>query len=130
MQDDEQAIRDLVMNWQSAAAAGDLARLLTMMAEDVVFLTLGQPPMRGRDAFAKNFRAAVEHFRIESSCQILEVRIVADWAYCWNQLSVTLTPRQAGPTQRRTGYTLTILRKEPNNAWVLFRDANLLSPEP
>jgi len=129
MQDDEKAIRDLVMTWQSAAAAGDLPRLLTMMAEDVVFLTPGQPPMRGRDAFATNFRTAVERFRIESSCQILETRIAADWAYCWNQLSVTLTPRQTGPPRRRTGYTLTILRKEPN-AWVLFRDANLLEPEP
>src|SRR5439155_11128188 len=75
MQDDEKAIRDLVMTWQSAAAAGDLPRLLTMMAEDVVFLTPGQPPMRGRDAFATNFRTAVENFRIESSCQIQEIRI-------------------------------------------------------
>ena len=30
---------------------------------------------------------------------------------------------------RRSGYTLTLLRKEPDGRWVLFRDANLLTPE-
>jgi ketosteroid isomerase-like protein len=29
----------------------------------------------------------------------------------------------------RSGYTLTILRKNPNGAWVIARDANLLAPE-
>ena len=37
MQNDEQSIRDLVAKWQSATAAGDLSRILPLMAEDVVF---------------------------------------------------------------------------------------------
>jgi len=130
MRDDEQTIRDLMTTWQRATAAGDLPQLLSLMAEDVVFLVPGQPPMRGRDAFAAGFQAALQHYRIDSSCAVEEIQIVADWAYCWNHLSVTVTPLQEGSPRRRTGYTLTILRKEPDGTWVVARDANMLAAEP
>ncbi len=130
MRDDKQLIRDLIAIWQRATAAGDLPQLLSLMAEDVVFLLPGQPPMRGRDAFAAGFQAALQHYRIDSSSEIQEIEIAGDWAYCWNHLSVTVTPRQTGLPQRRTGYTLTILRKKPDGSWVLARDANMLTAEP
>ena len=48
MANDEQGIRDLIDNWLRATAKGDIAGLMTMMADDVIFLTPGQAPM-GRD---------------------------------------------------------------------------------
>src|SRR5258706_9439230 len=118
MQDDGQAIRDLIAKWHAATAAGDLAQLLSLMADDVVFLQPGQPPMR-KDDFAASFQTALQHIRIESSSAIQELQIAADWAYCWNLLSVTVTPIQAGAPVRRSGYTLTIFRKQADGAWVL-----------
>ena len=56
---DEQAIRDVISNWLRATAAGDVDAILPLMAEDVVFLRPGQPPMRGREAFAAGLRAAL-----------------------------------------------------------------------
>jgi hypothetical protein len=52
MDRDEQAIRDLVAAWMSASAAGDHERVLGLMADDVVFLVPGRPPIRGKAAFA------------------------------------------------------------------------------
>jgi len=52
MDRDEQAIRSLVATWLEGTAAGDLPRVLELVAEDVVFLGPGRPPMRGRDGFA------------------------------------------------------------------------------
>ena len=130
MRDDKQLIRDLIATWQRATAAGDLSQLLRLMVEDVVFLLPGQPPMRGRDAFAAGFQTALQHYYIDSSSEIQEIEIAGDWAYCWNHLSVTVTPLQTGSPKRRTGYTLTILRKKPNGTWVVARDANMLTTEP
>jgi ketosteroid isomerase-like protein len=50
LQDDEQSTRDLFTTSKSAAAIGDLTRLLTLMAEDVVFLELAYsgPPSPNR----------------------------------------------------------------------------------
>jgi len=126
---DEQAIRDLVTNWLRATIAGDLPRLLALMAEDVVFLAPGQPPLRGKEAFATAFNAALQRVRIDASSEIQEVRVEGGMAYCWNQFVVTTTPLNGGPAQRRKGYTLTILRKTRLGNWVLTRDANMLAAE-
>lgn len=127
---DEQTIRDLIANWQEATRAGDLPLLLSLTAEDVVFLTPGQPPMRGRDAFAAAVETALQHFHIESRAQIEEIQIAADLAYCWSYLSVTLKPLPNGSPERRAGYALTILRRQPDGSWVVSRDANMLIAEP
>ena len=52
-----------------------------------------------------------------------------DLAYCWNRLSVTVTPLPSGAPMRRSGYTLSVLRKKADGRWVLFRDANLLTTD-
>jgi len=130
MPNDEQLIRDLVATWMRATAEGDLSQILKLMAEDAVFLTPGQPPMRGRDAFAAGFSKALQQFRIESTSDIQEIRIVGDWAYCWNHLLVTMTPNDGERSpMRRSGYTLTVFRKNSDGDWVLYRDANLLATE-
>jgi len=46
-----------------------------------------------------------------------------------SHLSVIVTPLQGGAPMRRSGYTLTIFRREADGRWFLFRDANLLTPE-
>ncbi len=127
---DEQAIRDLVAEWHRATAVGDVSSLLNLMADDVVFLTPGQPPMRGRDAFGLAFEAAVKSMRIESTGEIQEVVVAGDCAYCWTQLSVAIIPRSSGVAMARSGPALTIFRKMANGAWVLARDANMLTVTP
>jgi uncharacterized protein (TIGR02246 family) len=123
---DEQAIRDLVARWHQATKAGDLAQILPLMAEDVIFLAPGQPPLRGKEAFAAGFQAAFQKAGIESKGDVKEVRVSGDLAYCWTHLSVTMIPRDSGDAVHRTGPALTILRKDADGRWVLFRDANML----
>ena len=41
MSSDEQEIRNLVATWMAATKAGDIERVLSLMAEDVVFLLPG-----------------------------------------------------------------------------------------
>ena len=73
------------------------------------------------------FRSALGQVRIEGKPNIQEIQVAGDYAFCWNQLSVTVTPLQGGPAQRRAGPTLSVFRKEPDGRWILFRDANMLS---
>jgi uncharacterized protein (TIGR02246 family) len=126
---DEQQIRDLVATWLRATTAGDLQTVLGLMAEDVVFLLPDQPPMRGREAFAAASRAMQGKFRIEGKSDIQEIQISGDLAYCWNRLSVSVSPVPSGTPVRRSGYTLTILRKQPAGNWVVTRDANMVIAE-
>jgi uncharacterized protein (TIGR02246 family) len=120
-------IREFIEEWHRATIAEDIARLRDLMAEDVVFLTAGQPPMQGRDAFAKAFAQALEHFRIEPSGTIRDITINGKMACCWSELTVKLTPRNGGEPRVRKGHTLTVLRQRSSGEWILIRDANLLA---
>ncbi len=122
---DEEAIRRVVTTWHEATAAGEIDRILPLMADDVVFLVAGGPPMRGRQQFADGLAALLKEHTIQSSGEIQELRVSGDMAYCWTLLSVTVTSRQGTPA-RRTGYALSVFRKQPGGAWVLSRDANML----
>ncbi len=56
MQSDEQEIRQLVSTWMAASKAGDVETVLSLMADDVIFLMPGQEVM-GKADFAAAARA-------------------------------------------------------------------------
>ena len=125
-QHDEQAIRELVQAWMDATRAGDTATVLSLMADDVVFLVPGREPF-GKAAFEQGSRAQ-SHVRIDPVSDIQEIRVAGDWAWMRNRLRVTMTSPGGKPVVR-SGYTLTILRKDASGRWVVARDANLLTVE-
>ncbi len=123
---DEQAIHDLVGKWLEASGAGDTETVLSLMADDVVFLVPGREPF-GKEAFAAAARS-MQGVRLEGKSEIRELEVLGDWAYLRAYLRVAITP-PGGNTVQRSGYTLSILRKAPDGRWLLARDANLLSEE-
>jgi uncharacterized protein (TIGR02246 family) len=124
MSPDERAIRDLVDNWMKASRAGDIATVLSLMSDDAIFMVPGREPF-GKQTFAANSRS-MDGVRLEGVADIRELKVVGDWAYLRNYIEIAITPPDS-ETVRRSGYTLTILRKEPDGKWLLARDANLVS---
>lgn len=124
MSSDERAIRDLIATWLSASAAGDIAKVLSLMSEDVIFLVAGRS--FGKEEFEASQGVLASH-RLETSSEVKEVVISRDLAYARTDLTVTMTPLAGGPSQRRSGPTLSIFRRGPDGRWVLVRDANLLA---
>jgi len=120
---DDRAIREVHSTWIDAVNAGDLGRLLPWMADDVVFLTPGGEPF-GKAEFENGMRG--RSFQVEGGSDIEELQVAGTWAWMRTHINVTMTPPDGQPLHR-AGYTLTILRKEPDGRWVVARDANLLS---
>jgi uncharacterized protein (TIGR02246 family) len=123
---DEQSIRDLVARWHAATAAGDVATVLQLMADDVVFLVAGQPPMKGRGAFEQRLRGLLQSHRIVSTGDIQEVQVSGNLAYCWSIVTVRIAPLSGGNPVVHSGSAISVLRKEASGEWVVARDANLL----
>ena len=126
MTSDEQQIRELVATWMRATKEGEVDTVLSLMADDVVFLVPGREPF-GKEAFAAAARS-MQGVRLEGKSEIRELKVLGDWAYLRAYLRVAITP-PGGNTVQRSGYTLSILRKAPDGRWLLARDANLLSEE-
>ena len=131
MQNDEREIRHLVATWMTATKAGDVETVLSLMAEDVVFLIPGRPPMIGKAAFAAASQAQSNQGapQFDGASEIQEIKVLGEWAFIWTKLSVTMTPPGGAPPMMRTGHTLSILKKEKGK-WLLARDANMLAPVP
>jgi uncharacterized protein (TIGR02246 family) len=124
---DQQAIADLVAKWQSATSAGDVDAVLRLMAPDVAFLSTGNPPMRGRDAFGAALRSVLQLRRIESTGEVVEIRVSGDMAFCWADLTVRMIPLVGGEPVVHSGSALSVLHKQSNGDWVVVRDANMLT---
>jgi uncharacterized protein (TIGR02246 family) len=119
---DEQAIRKLIDDWMQASAQGDLDRVLSMMSDDVVFMTAGREPF-GKKEFAAQSQG-MKDIRIEGVAKPVEIKVLGDWAYLRNHIDLTMTPK-GGQPMKRSGYTLTILQRQ-SGRWVITRDANLM----
>ena len=123
MSDDERAIRAMVDAWLAASRSGDIQSVLDLMTEDVVFLVPGRAPF-GKAAYAQA-AAGMQGMKIEGTSFIEELTINGNWAFMRTTLDLAFTPAGATSAIRRTGNTLTILRKEGDGRWRLARDANL-----
>jgi uncharacterized protein (TIGR02246 family) len=124
MNEDERAIGDVVNTWMEASRAGDVETILGLMTDDVLFMTPSREPFGKED-----FRATSESMRdvrMDGRAEVREIEVLGDWAWIRNHIDLTLTPPEGEPL-RRSGYTLTILRKGDDGRWRLFRDANLVT---
>jgi len=126
MPNDEEAIRKLVETWLAANKKDDIATMLNLLAEDVIFMVPGKEPF-GKKEF-EIARQEMIDVKMEGKSDIQEIKVLGDWAWMRNFLRVTFTPVK-GSTTVHSGYILTILRKNPNGNWVIARDANLLMAE-
>lgn len=125
--EDEHRIRELVATWMREASAGNTSAVLDLMTDDVVFLRPGHPPMRKAE-FAKGAEAqeSGKAPTFDGTSEIEEIQVMGDWAFMWTQLEVVAKPPIGGTPTKRSGHTLTILRKE-GGRWKIARDANMLS---
>ena len=121
----EQALRDLGQLWATASERGDVATLLSLVADDVVFIVPGQKPF-GKEAFAESIRHTRAD-RIQIQSELLELTVLGDWAWMRSHLDVTATAAD-GDHDHRIGDVLRILRKTSEGRWVITRDTSLLMP--
>jgi uncharacterized protein (TIGR02246 family) len=124
---EEQAIHRLEATWIAAVNAGDAQTLLSLMADDVVFLGPGQAPF-GREGFGPNFLAAHERAVVHCVSELDEVAVAGAVAFSRSRDSVTVTPRDGSPASRFVGHRLTIYRRQPDGRWLLGHNAHTLTP--
>ena len=124
MTEDERAIREVVDRWMEASRRGDTAAVLELMTDDVVFMTPGREPFGKQE-----FRATADAMRdveMDGRAEVREIEVIGDRAWIRNRIDLTLMPAGGEPL-RRSGYTLTVLKKCEDGRWRLFRDANLVT---
>jgi len=121
--EDEQAIRALIDTWMAATKAGDVATVLDLMTDDIVFMVPGREPF-GKEEFAAISRSQ-QGLQIEGKAEVRELQVLGDWAFARTFLKIAIRAPNSNRLER-SGYTLSVYRKT-SGRWRLARDANLLS---
>lgn len=125
-QSEEQQIRAAIDTWLKASREGDLATVMNLMTDDVVFLTPGNPPMR-REDFESRSKSMTGKVLIEGKPEVQEITVMGDTAICWNYLEITVTPLEGGAAPvKRAGNILSVFRRGSDGQWRIWRDANML----
>ena len=125
-QDDKQAIRNAVNRWLEASKQGDVKTLLSLLADDVIFITPEREPF-GKEAFASG-SDEMKGMKMEPDIDIKEIEVAGDWAWMRSFLKVTFTPT-GGNATKHSGHILTIFQKQPDGHWVIKRDANFVKAQ-
>ncbi len=127
MTSDEQAIRTVIEKWVRASATGDANTMLTLLADDMVFIVPGQPPF-GKKEFKAAWDGPMKGAMVAADAGVEEVLISGDFACTRTRLAVSITTPD-GNTSRAKGYAMTLFRKQSDGRWLFARDANLLAAE-
>jgi len=106
------------------AGAGNTVAVLELMTDDVLFMVPGREPF-GKEEFRQNSEM-MRDLRVDGVADIREIEVLGDRAWIRNHVDITIT-QPDGEALRRSGFTLTILRKGDDGRWRLYRDANLVS---
>ena len=116
----------MVHTWLEASKRGDSATLLTLLADDVVFITPAREPF-GKEAFAGH-EDEMKDVKMEADIDIKEIEVAGPWAWMRSFLKVSFTPKDGNPS-KMSGHILTVLQKQPDGRWVIKRDANFVQPD-
>jgi len=120
--EDEQAIRELVRAWTNANEVGDVATMLSLVTDDVVFMVPGCDPL-GRELLEA--APPTTSVQVEGIDEIVELQVLRGWAFVRNKVDVTVTPA-SGEAVHLRGCTLALFRRS-DGRWRLARHANMLT---
>jgi uncharacterized protein (TIGR02246 family) len=121
--EDEQAIQELVHAWTNANEVGDVATMLSLVTDDVVFMVPGCDPL-GRELLEA--APPTSSVQVEGINEIVELQVLGAWAFARNHVDVTVTP-PTGEAAQLSGCTFALFRQEADGHWRLARHANMLT---
>jgi uncharacterized protein (TIGR02246 family) len=128
---DRRAILELGADWMAAMNGKDIAKLMDMLAEDIVFLPPGFPPIRGKQAVEAMYKGFFEQFsKVEQTSSLEEVEVAGDWAFAWGTESTVLFLQAGGAPIQLAGRGLSILRRQPDGSWRFARSLSNSAPQP
>ena len=106
-----------------AVNSNDLATLLGLLTEDVVFLPPNQPIIVGKAAARLWAEAYLKAFKTHWDKPVQEFVVSGKWAFERYSFKSSDTPIGGGPVVEHTGWGLVIYHHDADGKWRVARDA-------
>jgi uncharacterized protein (TIGR02246 family) len=112
----------MLKEFSASLSAGDADRWLALWAEDGVQLPPDEPPVEGKTAIAAKMRGLLNRFKFDMTIQNMETHSTGDWGFVRGRYQATLTPKQGGVAIPIDGKYLTVLNRQSDGSWKIYRD--------
>jgi len=125
-QDQEmEAVINHIWDEYAASSATDPDRYIALWDDEGIQMPAGQMPVIGTEAiYARKVAGAQKNAAFDTEMKIVneEFEVVGDWAWCRGSYSYKATPKEGGETVEFEGKYMSILRKQEDGSWKLYRD--------
>ena len=120
---DVAAINGLYDQWGIAANTGDLDHFMSLWADDAILMNPDTPAIFGKGPIRAYYRVLFEQFDIKVAIYgETEVQVSGDLAYSRGTGTLSVTPKEGGPTTLADSKWLDILKKQADGSWKVYCD--------
>lgn len=102
--------------------SNDVARFLTTVTDDIVFLPPNSEPIAGKEAVGAWVAGYFEAIQTVWTKTTVELVVADGLAYEWYRYHVVDTPRDGGEPATDTGNGVNIYRIDADGTWRVWRD--------
>jgi uncharacterized protein (TIGR02246 family) len=121
--DHEREIRRLFSKYVAAAKASNAADLAALFADDGIRYPPNAPAAVGNATVRSWYQSVFDQFKVDlKSVEVIEIEAAGDWGFASGTFAITLRPKSGGEPIEDTGNWLTILKRQADGAWRIYRD--------
>lgn len=117
----ESTIRALCDQWAKAVSEADIPQLSRLMVDDVVVVHGDGRCLSGRESVIADLTEAFKKFCVIQRVEPQETIVAGKWAFDRSRVHTTIIAANSGKQWDIHSHTLTILRKEEPNGWLVAR---------
>ena len=122
---DREAIQQVWVQYANAVETGNVDAYMALWADGGVQMPPGAPPNIGTDTIRAKTAAKMEAGRANTTAMKIdpqEITVLGDWAYARGMYTVDVTSPDGAALGRTDGKFMTILRRQADGSWKIYRD--------
>ena len=116
------AINELWNQYAAAVTTGDLDLWISLWTDNGIQMAPDAPAVIGKEQIRAKYESIFPQFIFKMAITNKEVRVTGDWAYARGTYTLSMTPKAGGETINIDGKFLTILKRQVDGSWKIFRD--------
>jgi uncharacterized protein (TIGR02246 family) len=116
------AVNAIWDQYASSLNAGDVDRYMALWADDAMQLPPGSPPIVGKETLRAGLESEVDLFTFDMAITNEEVQVSGDLAVARGTYTATVTPKDGGEAIPIDGKYMTLLKRQPDGSWKIYRD--------
>jgi ketosteroid isomerase-like protein len=119
---DIMTIRKIWDQYAYAVGTGDVDLWISLWDKNGVQMPPNQPALKGTDNIVVRRRKGAEAFNAQMEIRSEEIVVEGDMAFSRGTYTATLTPKAGGKAVTVDGKFLTILMRQADGSWKIYRD--------